>query len=166
MKTLLLLISLISRAEWQEPQIVKETQPVLILQGQYQIPSASESENEFSIFSIEKYHVLQIKGNVPFIEVQVPKDLIAGKTQTVKLYLELVNNDEKILTGEESSAYCIGKWSELKCDVQFPGNQISASEHGEYLKNQYGDSQKSKALLSMSMRFSGEPIGKFWTVKP
>ena len=83
----------------------------------------------------------------------------------MKLFLELVSNDEKILTGDQSSAYCIGKWTELKCDVQFPGNQISETEHATYLKNQYGDSQKSKALLSMSVRFSGEPIGKFWTVQ-
>lgn len=166
MKTLIILFSLISHAGWQEPQIVSETLPPLILKGIYQAPTLSEEEKEFSLFQFEQYQVQQIKGQVPFVEVQIPKDLVAGNTQTIKLYLELINNDEKILTGEQSSAYCIGKWTELKCSVQFPGNQITMTEHENYLKSQYGDSQKTKNLISMSARFSGEPIGKFWTVKP
>ncbi len=165
---LVLLITMMSQitfAEWTDATPSSETLPPIELKGTYQIPTENASEEQNALFPIENYKIIQNKGKTAVIEIEIPNDLVAGQKIPVQLQLELVNGQEKILTGDNTSAYCIGAWKQLKCDVQFPMNQITAVEHNKYLTQKYGQTEKAIIIQKLALKFGNEAIGKFWTTE-
>ena len=131
------------------------------LNATYTIPTESEKDLPYSTYNLENYQVrLKTVNNIEeaVVTYELP-ELMVGEAQ--KISMKLLSNEAgiKYLEGSHSSAVCIGKWAEMKCDVKF--NDISVNLENVYkmLKEEGVESREISRRISILLKFSGDPIG-------
>ena len=92
------------------------------------------------------------------VTYDLPK-LMVGEAQKISMKLIQIEDGIKYLKGSKSTAECMGKWAEMKCDVQF--NDISLNLENVYkiLKDEGVESREISKRISILLKFSGDPIG-------
>ena len=131
------------------------------LNATYTIPTDSQKDLPYSTFNLENYQVsLSTVNNIEEATVtyDLPK-LMVGEAQKISMKLIQIEDGIKYLKGSKSTAECMGKWAEMKCDVQF--NDISLNLENVYkiLKDEGVESREISKRISILLKFSGDPIG-------
>ena len=134
---------------------------IKVLNATYTIPTDSEKDLPYSTYNLENYQVrLSTTNNVEEATVTYDlPELMVGETQKISMKLIQIEDGIKYLKGSKSTAQCIGKWADMKCDVQF--NDISVNLENVYklLKNEGIKSREINTRISILLKFSGDTIG-------
>jgi hypothetical protein len=149
-------------AAWAEPQDFFEGEV------EYRVPVSDSSFKSFSLFKVSKFVVTKDEFGSFSIDLDLPRDLTAGKTISVNLVQSERDGHKISFTKDIGTAECLvpQTWETAKCTYRF-NDQFKAlvplDEANKYLNQKYkndGTLEKRKQVALNQFLKSTDPIGE------
>ena len=145
---------------------VSSADPDIRLLGTYSVPLAEDESTElapYASFTLDPYVISTNTSGQRTMNYTLPIDLAGGIPIAVTMDLVSSHDLHKSFSGPLGTAECDGKWTELKCEVNFHNLVISPDAHRPHLESRYGAGPETEARIRVAERFGGDPIGKVST---